>query len=269
MAFVPLAPVSVAHRQPEKLTTTLYGRPFRASKIVRRRDNCSSSRLTCELRGSRSSEEVGASLTPEDDVSTPKISELRSEHLVAYFDADESMYQVRLGNVLRLSIQNFTVEVRELQLAFRRLLGINPPLRYTPPECLGFKLENEAVNRREANRESSGGMVKTSWFVRKVYDVTCTALDVFFDGRPVPRFWFLETVARMPYFSYSSCLHLLSTLGWYRSPTLMNMHHAEELNEAYHLAVMESLGGDKRWQVRFGPNVIAAQKVVKASPSLS
>lgn len=29
----------------------------------------------------------------------------------------------------------------------------------------------------------------------------------------------------------------------------MNMHHAEELNEAYHLGVMESLGGDKRWGV--------------------
>jgi hypothetical protein len=31
--------------------------------------------------------------------------------------------------------------------------------------------------------------------------------------RPIQRFWFLETVARMPYFSYISCIHLYETLG--------------------------------------------------------
>lgn len=90
---------------------------------------------------------------------------------------------------------------------------------------------------------------QASWFVRNVYIISCQLLDLKFEGRPIPRFWVLETVARMPYFAYSSCLHLLATIGWFRSPTLMNMHHAEELNEAYHLAVMESLGGDKRWGV--------------------
>lgn len=39
-------------------------------------------------------------------------------------------------------------------------------------------------------------------------------LDVIFNGRPIQRFWFLETVARMPYFSYISMLHLYETLGW-------------------------------------------------------
>jgi hypothetical protein len=33
--------------------------------------------------------------------------------------------------------------------------------------------------------------------------------------RPIARFWFLETVARMPYFSYISMLHLYETLGWW------------------------------------------------------
>ena len=31
------------------------------------------------------------------------------------------------------------------------------------------------------------------------------------------RFWFLETVARMPYFSYISMLHLYESLGWWRA----------------------------------------------------
>jgi hypothetical protein len=46
------------------------------------------------------------------------------------------------------------------------------------------------------------------------YNVLCYFLDFVFEGRYVPsRFFFLETVARMPYFSYLSCLHLYETLG--------------------------------------------------------
>lgn len=185
---------------------------------------------------------------PPSDASS-EATRLRSDHLNAYFDADDSMYQARLSNVFRLALQNFAIELGELQVGFRRLVGLDPPVRYTPPDCLNFTLSNEAVVNREREREFNGGQLETGWFVRKVYDLTCNTLDLLFDQRPIPRFWFLETVARMPYFAYTSCLHLLSTLGWYRSPTLMNMHHAEELNEAYHLAVMESLGGDKRWGV--------------------
>ena len=34
---------------------------------------------------------------------------------------------------------------------------------------------------------------------------------------PLQRFWFLETVARMPYFAYISMLHLYESLGWFRA----------------------------------------------------
>ena len=48
---------------------------------------------------------------------------------------------------------------------------------------------------------------------------TCAAqgLDRLYAGRPIQRFWFLETVARMPYFSYISMLHLYESLGWWRA----------------------------------------------------
>jgi ubiquinol oxidase len=36
-----------------------------------------------------------------------------------------------------------------------------------------------------------------------------------YEGRPIQRFWLLETVARMPYFSYLSMLHLYETLGFW------------------------------------------------------
>lgn len=187
---------------------------------------------------------------PPESSQAEEEAKLRQEHLNAYFQADESMYQTRLRNVGQLALQNFAIELGELATSFRRLVGLDPPLRFTPPDCLNFRLSNEAVANRERERDfQRGEEIKASPLVRKVYQISCHMLDLRFEGRPIPRFWVLETVARMPYFAYSSCLHLLATLGWFRSPTLMNMHHAEELNEAYHLAVMESLGGDKRWGV--------------------
>ena len=45
----------------------------------------------------------------------------------------------------------------------------------------------------------------------------CQFIDLVFEERPViERFFFLETVARMPYFSYVSMLHLYETLGFWR-----------------------------------------------------
>jgi ubiquinol oxidase len=81
----------------------------------------------------------------------------------------------------------------------------------------------------------------------------CVMLDKLFDEtQPVQRFWFLETVARMPYFSYTSMLTFYEILGWWRrSSELRKVHFAEEWNEYHHLLVMESLGGDARWRDRF------------------
>lgn len=50
----------------------------------------------------------------------------------------------------------------------------------------------------------------------------------------------------MPYFAYTTCLHLYETLGWWRTGGLRVIHFAEEWNELHHLLIMESLGGDRR-----------------------
>ena len=56
----------------------------------------------------------------------------------------------------------------------------------------------------------------------------------------------------MPYFSYMAMLHLYETLGWWRTgAATKRVHFAEEWNEFHHLLIMESLGGDQRWVVRF------------------
>lgn len=57
----------------------------------------------------------------------------------------------------------------------------------------------------------------------------------------------LETIARVPYFSYLSVLHLYETLGLWRKADLLKIHFAETWNELHHLLIMESLGGNSYW----------------------
>jgi ubiquinol oxidase len=121
-----------------------------------------------------------------------------------------------------------------------------------PPNCLGFTLDDQAVRDAERIRESKvGGKVETNPIARKLYETGCWALDELFPGRPIARFWFLETIARMPYFSYVSMLHLYESFGWWRDPELRKVHNAQEYNELHHLLIMEALGGNALWRDRF------------------
>mmetsp|Transcript_43051 Transcript_43051/g.52220 ORF Transcript_43051/g.52220 Transcript_43051/m.52220 type:complete len:542 (+) Transcript_43051:242-1867(+) len=109
-------------------------------------------------------------------------------------------------------------------------------------------LDDDAIWDRERARPE----IIAPWVIKAPYFVLCYALDMLFANRPIQRFWFLETVARMPYFSYNTMLYVYETLGWWRrSSELRKVHFAEEWNEYHHLLIMESLGGDRAWRDRF------------------
>jgi ubiquinol oxidase len=110
-------------------------------------------------------------------------------------------------------------------------------------------LDSSAIWERERAR----GPLVAPYIIKIPYLVLCYLLDVVFEGRnPFSRFFLLETVARMPYFSYITMLHLYETLGfWRRSSDIKRIHFAEEWNEFHHLLIMESLGGDQPYWVRF------------------
>lgn len=176
------------------------------------------------------------------------------EMVEVYYEENENFrHQLKLSGVVELSLRNFKVEFREMIRSIRESLGLIERDQFSPPECLGLVLDDDEVRKVEKQREVDGEGVVTNWGLRLVYNLMCRFLDFGYEGRPIARFWLLETVARMPYFSYLSALHLFSTLGWWRSGEveLKNVHHAEELNEHFHLLIMESLGGDKRWSDRF------------------
>lgn len=72
-----------------------------------------------------------------------------------------------------------------------------------------------------------------------------------YHGQDIQRFFVLETVARVPYFAYVSCLHLYETLGNRDNTQRLRLHYAEADNELHHLLIMEVLGGGDAYPDRF------------------
>lgn len=124
-------------------------------------------------------------------------------------------------------------------------------------------------------------------FNKLLIDGMKSLIDTAYRGRDIQRFYVLETIARVPYFSYLSCLHLFETLGMRKNMRLMRIHcecciscvpclsapratclavaltvnfsplmptrclDAEADNELHHLLVMEALGGSDHFADRF------------------
>lgn len=88
-----------------------------------------------------------------------------------------------------------------------------------------------------------------------VMGIKAAIFDTFFAEQTVERafarFWTLETIARMPYFSYLSALHLYETLGWWRRSDYLKIHFLQTWNEQHHLLIMEELHGNQLWFDRF------------------
>ncbi len=87
--------------------------------------------------------------------------------------------------------------------------------------------------------------------IRVLVGILVFVINTVYRDRPYPRFYVLETVARVPYFSYLSVLHLYETLGWWRKADWLKVHFAESWNELHHLLIMEDLGGSAFWGDRW------------------
>ena len=87
--------------------------------------------------------------------------------------------------------------------------------------------------------------------IKALVGILVFVINTVYKNRPFPRFYVLETVARVPYFSYLSVLHLYETLGWWRKVDWLKIHFAESWNELHHLLIMEELGGSDQWIDRF------------------
>mmetsp|Transcript_19011 Transcript_19011/g.43573 ORF Transcript_19011/g.43573 Transcript_19011/m.43573 type:complete len:600 (+) Transcript_19011:241-2040(+) len=180
------------------------------------------------------------------------------------------------GNVWELGSQQFMRNLRAMVGEYRDEVD-NPALTPRQKE-LQAKLGQLTLNSTAIwERERARGEVVAPLVIKFPYYALCFLLDVVFEGRNAfSRFFLLETVARMPYFSYITMLHLYESLGfWRRSSDIKRIHFAEEWNEFHHLLIMESMGGDQPYWVRFLAQHSAVAYYVAlcllwiASPSLS
>eukprot|EP00242_Pyramimonas_sp_CCMP2087_P009168 CAMPEP_0198205532 /NCGR_PEP_ID=MMETSP1445-20131203/9072_1 /TAXON_ID=36898 /ORGANISM="Pyramimonas sp., Strain CCMP2087" /LENGTH=460 /DNA_ID=CAMNT_0043877873 /DNA_START=131 /DNA_END=1513 /DNA_ORIENTATION=- len=116
------------------------------------------------------------------------------------------------------------------------------------PDCLGLVLNDEMVRAKDTDhkRDPDEPLV-----IRLLYDASVAGLDLIYGGRPIQRFWTLEVIARIPYFSYVSVLHLYESLGWWQNSELSKVHFSQAYAEQHHLLIMESLGGNSSWFDRF------------------
>jgi len=155
------------------------------------------------------------------------------------------------ANIWSLASQQF---LRNLNAIFGEYKDEGDGLMTLQKKELREKLEQLTLNSTAIwEREMAPGPIEAPLILKIPYISLCYLLDDVFEGHYVfGRFFLLETVARMPYFSYITMLHLYETLGfWRRSSDVKRIHFAEEWNEYHHLLIMESLGGDQKWWVRF------------------
>jgi hypothetical protein len=107
---------------------------------------------------------------------------------------------------------------------------------------INFGNDNEGIIQQQ--RDLDIPMAIQTFNKNTVEAVKCV-LGMVYKDRPYARFAALETIARVPYFSYTSVLHLYETFGWFRQKEYMQIHFAESWNEMHHLLIMEELGGNK------------------------
>lgn len=176
------------------------------------------------------------------------------------------------ANALSLALQQFNRNLRAIFGQYDNLergYDLTPEVQERQRRVHSLTLNVTEVQRREDElnlirqqgfqRGEDGKIQGTGYdapaLIKVPYDILVTLLNLFCSlsgSTPIEVFYLLEVVARMPYFSYISMLHLYETLGWWRrSADVKSIHFAEEVNEYHHLLLMETLGGDQRWFVRF------------------
>lgn len=155
------------------------------------------------------------------------------------------------SNIWKLGVQAFTRNLNAIKGEYSN----EENKKLTKEQRVLHEKLNELTLNSTAiwEREETNNDVDAPIILKIPYLAVCYLLDFVFEGKYVPsRFYLLETVARTPYFSYIAMLHLYETLGWWRrSSDVKRIHFAEEWNEYNHLLIMESLGGDQEWWVRF------------------
>lgn len=124
---------------------------------------------------------------------------------------------------IKLATAQFTREFKRMMKSFRIFVFSNN----SPANTL-LRLSTAEIKKVEEKNNRADLKNSSHPLAVRLYDVGLIFLEQFFDNRPIPMFWYLETIARIPYFSFVSMLHLYESLGWLSQPFLRKIHFNQE-----------------------------------------
>ena len=104
------------------------------------------------------------------------------------------------SNLWKLGTEQFMRNVRAMQGEYddENVVELNPEQKALRKRLNRLTLNSTAI----WEAETMDGPIQAPWIIKAPYLIICWLLDVVFEGKYVPsRFFLLETVARMPYFS--------------------------------------------------------------------
>jgi hypothetical protein len=130
-------------------------------------------------------------------------------------------------------------ETSESEPSLKLPILTSPSPPSSPAAVFGRPLDKDTIQRNKDMVHVIKGFLFDQLFAGDTRD------------RAFARFYALETIARMPYFSYLSVLHLLETLGKWRRSDYLKLHFCQSWNEMHHLLIMEELGGSQRFSDRW------------------
>lgn len=115
------------------------------------------------------------------------------------------------GNVWKLGWAQFWRNLDAMKGEYKD----EPDMHLTPRQReLHLQLESLTLDSNEIWKREEETGIEGPWIIKGPYLLLCWLLDVLFEGKYVfSRFFLLETVARMPYFSYIAMIHFYETLG--------------------------------------------------------
>jgi ubiquinol oxidase len=204
------------------------------------------------------------------------------------FRVNEFPFEARIERIRSYSNSSLTVQAREIsatdyedavkQKQIARDMRFNAPQTQSQRYAMSCSKRSASIERsRNFRRRSDRGIVRASQAqtqTKKLYeppeplpngvvismekkanklivDSAVFVIDKLYENRDYPRFYALETIARVPYFSFLSVLHLYESFGWWRRADYLKVHFAETMNEYHHLLIMESMGGADSFKDRF------------------
>ena len=133
---------------------------------------------------------------------------MHQQSIIQYFDPRNSPYSA--GSKPNAASAPAVTSFRRESRSILENIGIRSSLpQYPLPDILNLSLAYDDVQKKQDESKT----IKSNVFSRILFVVGRFFVDNFFDNRPIERFWFSESLSRIPHFSFISMLQVYESIG--------------------------------------------------------